>query len=72
MLNGTVTQHPSTPSQLCWFKPLSHETNGSEVDYTMATDDVWEATIDNSQGESWIHSQMPLRVVMWRGDGGLS
>ena len=71
MLNGTVTATPiNALTTLLGSNQLSHETNGSEVDYTMATDDVWEATIDNSQGESWIHSQMPLRVVMWRGDGG--
>ena len=71
MLNGTVTATPiNALTTLLGSNQLSHETNGSEVDYTMATDDVWEATIDNSQGESWIHSEMPLRVVMWRGEGG--
>jgi hypothetical protein len=71
MLNGTITATPiNALTTLLGSNQLTHEVNGSETDYTMATDDVWSTSVQPIEGETWIHSKMPMRVVMWRGEGG--
>ena len=50
---------------------LIFEQNNSVEEARMSTDDVWVMTdLSAANGEAWIHSEIPLRVVMWRGDGG--
>ena len=71
MVNGTITATPTNAlTTLLGSNQLTHATNNSEIDYTMTTDAVWSTSVQTSEGETWIHSQMPLRVVMWRGEGG--
>ena len=71
MINGTITATPiNVLTTLLGSNQLSHDVNGTASDYMMSTDAVWSTSVQNTQGESWIHSQMPMKVVMWRGEGG--
>ncbi len=71
LLNGTVTATPiNALTTLLGSNHLTHEQNTSESNYIIPTDEIWSESIQSTEGESWIHSDMPLRVVMWRGEGG--
>ena len=71
MLNGTITSTPiNALTTLLGSNQFSIEQNGESTHFTMQTDEVWTTEVQTTQGESWIHSEMPQRVVMWRGNGG--
>ena len=71
MLNGTITATPiNALTTLLGSNQLIHEINGSDTEFTIDTNEVWSTSVQTVQGESWVHSQMPMRVVMWRGEGG--
>ena len=72
ILNGTVSATPlNALTTLLGSNELSFEHNGETVQQIISTDGVWtQSDLSASDGEAWIHSEMPLRVVMWRGVGG--
>ncbi|MDP6323946.1 MAG: hypothetical protein QF684_00050 [Candidatus Thalassarchaeaceae archaeon] len=72
ILDGEVTATPlNALTSLLGSNHLSFEQNDSIIEHLISTDDVWALpSLSASAGESWIHSEMPLRVVLWRGAGG--
>ena len=50
---------------------ISFEQDGLTENHVIPTDAVWFMSgLDAADGEAWIHSEMPLRVIMWKGNGG--
>lgn len=72
VLNGTVSATPlNALTTLLGTNELTFEHDEAIVQHIITTDEVWTQTdLSASDGEAWIHSEMPLRVVMWRGSGG--
>ncbi|MEE2747535.1 MAG: hypothetical protein VX473_03600 [Candidatus Thermoplasmatota archaeon] len=72
ILDGAVSATPlNTLTTILGSNNLNFEQNNSTIDYAMTTADVWTMDeLSTSNGEAWLHSEMPLRVVMWRGEGG--
>lgn len=72
ILDGNVSATPiNTLTTLLGSNQLGFEQNNSVDEELMSPNDVWVMTdLSASDGEAWIHSEMPLRVVMWRGEGG--
>ena len=72
ILDGTISATPlNTLTTLLGANELSFEHDDTTIQQIITTDEVWtQAGITATDGEAWIHSEMPLRVVMWRGDGG--
>ncbi len=73
ILDGEVTATPTNAlTSLLGANQLTFEQNNSTSTQIITTDEVW--TLNNglsaTDGEAWIHSEMPLRVVLWRGTGG--
>ncbi len=73
ILNGSVSATPlNALTALLGDNELSFEQDNTTVTQTISTDDVWVMNeLSTSKGEAWVHSEMPLRVVMWRGEGGV-
>ena len=72
ILDGTISATPlNTLTTLLGANELSFEHDDTTIQQIITTDEVWtQAGITATDGEAWIHSEMPLRVVMWRGAGG--
>ena len=73
LLDGIISATPiNALTTLLGSNSLMFETNGSTENSIISTDQVWlQPNLDPNDGESWIHSEIPLRVIMWRGDGGV-
>ena len=70
--NGTISATPvNALTTLLGSNELSFEQNTSTENLVLPIDAVWTKEIDATDGESWIHSEMPLRTVFWRGTGGV-
>ena len=72
LLDGDASATPiNALTSLLGSNQLSFDQNGSTENHVVTTDGVWlQSGIEAGNGEAWIHSEMPLRVIMWRGDGG--
>ena len=72
ILNGTISATPlNALTTLLGANELSFEHDEAVIQQIIATDEVWTQTgLSATDGEAWIHSEMPMRVVMWRGAGG--
>ena len=72
LLDGDVSATPiNALTSLLGSNQLSFDQNDSTENHVISTDDVWmQSGMDAGDGEAWIHSEMPLRVIMWRGSGG--
>ena len=72
LLDGEVSATPlNALTSLLGSNQLSFEQDGSTENHVIATDDVWHNSgLSTADGEAWIHSEMPLRVIMWKGNGG--
>jgi hypothetical protein len=70
-LDSSITATPlNSLTTMLGSNEINFEQNNSSTDYTINTDEVWGNELSASNGEAWLHSEMPLRVVMWRGEGG--
>ena len=72
ILDGTISATPlNTLTSLLGMNEMSFEHDEASIQHIMTTDEVWTHDgLSATDGEAWIHSEMPLRVVMWRGGGG--
>ncbi|MBN16969.1 MAG: hypothetical protein CMB37_02260 [Euryarchaeota archaeon] len=71
LINATITATPSnTLTSVLGSKSLTFEQGGIETEYLISSSDTWIQNTDSSTGESWIHSEMPLNVIVWHGQGG--
>jgi len=71
ILDATVSATPlNALTTLLGTNEITLQNSEGVNTQTMATDEVWSSAIQSDDGEAWIHSEMPLRVVMWRGEGG--
>lgn len=50
---------------------LSVEQGEIKTQYSVEMGSSLEIDVNSGDGESWIHSENPLRVVFWRGTGGV-
>ncbi|MEC8926904.1 MAG: hypothetical protein VYB17_01420, partial [Candidatus Thermoplasmatota archaeon] len=72
ILDGTISATPLNGlTTLLGANEMSFEHDGVTNQQIITTDEVWtQSELSATDGEGWIHSEMPLRVVMWRGAGG--
>jgi len=71
LINGTITATPSnTLTAALGAKSLVFEQGDVTTDYSISSDEIWSHITNVNMGESWIHSEIPLNVVAWHGDGG--
>ena len=72
ILDADITATPlNALTSLLGSNQISFVQNDSSEAEIITTDGVWvKEGLSASDGEAWIHSAMPLRVVMWKGDGG--
>lgn len=72
LYNGTLTATPKASlSRELAPRTLAFEQGATETSVSLATDGVWtQSGLTNTAGEAWVHSDAPLRLLMWRGDGG--
>ncbi len=71
-LNGTI----SVASLNTLSTPLGPTTlnlvqNSVKTEYTLEMGNTLNIDVNFDDGESWIHSESPLRIVFWRGVGGV-
>jgi hypothetical protein len=72
ILDGTLTATPlqslTTP---LGPRELTFQQGGVSTSQSLEMDATWsQSSLSAASGEAWIASEVPLRVVMWRGQGG--
>ena len=72
LLDGDVSATPlNALTSLLGSNEISFEQDGLTENHVIPTDAVWFMSgLNAADGEAWIHSEMPLRVIMWKGNGG--